>query len=52
MRRTEVYFITLPTITAVAEQFIWILYIERGELAADTLKIRLETASDIQISTR
>jgi len=50
MKRTEVYFI-IPTIAALAEHFIWMLYIERGELAADTLKISLETVSDIQIST-
>lgn len=52
MKRTEVYFITMPTIAALAEHFIWMLYIERGERAADTLKISLETVSDIQISTR
>ena len=52
MKRTEVYFITVLTIAALAEQFIWILYIERGERAADTLKIILETVSNIQISTR
>ena len=40
------------TIATLAGQFIWILYIERGERAADTSKIILETASDNQISTR